>query len=88
MLIFSPGYEKVVENEGMPILDDFPRRGNLIIRFNIAFPKYLPKACKQMLRKGFQLAKIGGGVNQYETVNKLVLADKILRVDVNEQMPP
>jgi DnaJ family protein B protein 13 len=86
--VIFPGYEKIVENEGMPILDDYPRRGNLIIRFNIAFPKYLPKACKQLLRKGFQLAKIGGGINQYETVNKLVLADKILRVDLNEQMPP
>ncbi|EFA03257.1 dnaJ homolog subfamily B member 13 [Tribolium castaneum] len=86
--VIFPGYEKIVENEGMPVLDDYPKRGNLIIRFDIAFPKYLPKACKHLLRKGFQLAKIGGGVDQYETVNKLVLADKILRVDLNEQMPP
>lgn len=72
----------------MPILDDYPNRGSLIIRFNIMFPKYLPKPCKQLFRKGFELAKIGGGVQQYETINKLVLADKILRVDLNEQLPP
>lgn len=72
----------------MPILEDYPNRGNLIIRFDIIFPIYLPKACKEVLHKGFQLAKIGGGTNQYETINKLVLADKILRVDLNEQLPP
>lgn len=86
--IVSPGYEKIVENEGMPILEKPAEKGNLIIRFNINFPQYLPKASKEHMQKAFYLAKIGGGLNQHEMINKLVLADKILRVDPDEQLPP
>lgn len=84
----SSTYEKTVENEGMPLLESPGEKGNLIIRFDIEFPKYLPKASKELLQRGFHLAKIGGGMNQHEMINKLVLADKILRVDPDEQMPP
>lgn len=72
----------------MPILDDYPRKGNLIIRFNVQFPYYLPKSSKEVLQQGFRLARLGGGMNQHELINKLVLADKILRVDPDEQLPP
>lgn len=82
------GYEKVVENEGMPILENPNEKGNLIIRFNVQFPTYLPKASKDMIDKAFKLAKIGGGRDQHEMINKMVLADKILRVDADEQLPP
>lgn len=88
LIFFSPGYEKIVENEGMPILEKYPEKGNLVIRFNIDFPNYLPKNSKELLKKGFQMAKVGGGVNQHEIINKLVLADKILRVDPDERLPP
>ncbi|KAG5889018.1 hypothetical protein JTB14_033947 [Gonioctena quinquepunctata] len=84
--VVYPGYEKIVENEGMPILDQYPDKGNLIIRFEISFPMYLPKSSKEVLRKGFHLAKLGG--SQHEVINKLVLADKILRVDPDERLPP
>lgn len=87
-LVFSPSYEKVVENEGMPILDQPGKKGNLIIRFNVEFPPYLPKACKKVLQNGFQLAKVGAGLGQHEMINKVILADKILRVDPDEQKPP
>ncbi|XP_018577837.1 dnaJ homolog subfamily B member 13-like [Anoplophora glabripennis] len=86
--VVFPGFEKIVENEGMPILEKYPEKGNLIIRFNIDFPNYLPKNSKELLKKGFQMAKVGGGVNQHEIINKLVLADKILRVDPDERLPP
>nr|CAI5818247.1 unnamed protein product [Callosobruchus analis] len=86
--VVSPTYEKIVEGEGMPILEQYPEKGNLIIRFNIEFPAYLPKSSKEMLKKGFHLAKIGGIGNQHEVINKLVLADKILRVDPDERLPP
>ncbi|CAH1987155.1 unnamed protein product [Acanthoscelides obtectus] len=86
--VVSPKYEKVVEGEGMPILEQYPEKGNLIIRFNIEFPKYLPKNSKDMLKKGFHVARICGGSNQHEVINKLVLADKILRVDPDERLPP
>ncbi|KAJ8974422.1 hypothetical protein NQ317_002450 [Molorchus minor] len=86
-VIFA-GYEKIVENEGMPILDRYPEKGNLKIRFDIEFPNYLPKNSKELIKKGFHMAKIGGGVTQHEIINKLVLADKILRVDPEERLPP
>ncbi|KAJ8920780.1 hypothetical protein NQ315_004921 [Exocentrus adspersus] len=83
-----PDMKKIVEDEGMPILEKYPERGKLIIKFNISFPSYLPKNSKNLLKKGFQMAKVGGGANQHEIINKLVLADKILRVDPDERLPP
>lgn len=77
-----------MENEGMPILEHYPQKGDLVIRFNIEFPKYLPKNSKEILRKGFDLAKISLEGSQYEAINKFVLADKILRVDKDERLPP
>lgn len=71
----------------MPIVDNPEEKGKLIIRFNIQFPKYLPKPSKELFHKAFYLAKIGGGMH-HEMVNKMVLADKILRVDPDEQLPP
>nr|CAI5818243.1 unnamed protein product [Callosobruchus analis] len=87
-VINNPTYEKIVEGERKPILERYPEKGNLIIRFNIEFPAYLPKSSKEMLKKGFHLAKIGGTGNQHEVINKLVLADKILRVNPDERWPP
>ncbi|XP_023012065.2 dnaJ homolog subfamily B member 13 [Leptinotarsa decemlineata] len=86
--VVYPGYEKLVENEGMPILDQYPSKGNLIIRFNIYFPLYLSQSSKEVLKKGFHLARLGGGTSQHEVINKLVLADKIMRVDPDERLPP
>lgn len=77
-----------MENEGMPILERYPEKGNLIIQFNIEFPNYLPKNSKEILRKGFNLVKISAERSQHEAINKLVLADKILRVDPEERLPP
>lgn len=77
-----------MENEGMPILEQYPERGNLIIRFDIEFPKYLPKSSKEALRKGFNLAKISTERSHLQAINKYVLADKILRVDPDERLPP
>lgn len=72
----------------MPILEQYPDKGNLIIKFNVTFPTYLPKNCKEIFRKGFHLCKLEGGGIQHEVINKMVLADKILRIDPDEQMPP
>lgn len=72
----------------MPILEHPNEKGDLIIRFNVHYPPYLPKASKQLMQKAFYLAKIGGGRNQHEMINKMVLADKILRVEPDEQLPP
>lgn len=72
----------------MPIVEKPNERGDLIIRFNVEYPPYLPKASRNLIQKAFYLAKIGGGKNQQEMINKMVLADKIMRVDPDEQLPP
>ncbi|KAJ8951171.1 hypothetical protein NQ314_007711 [Rhamnusium bicolor] len=51
--VISPIYEKLVENEGMPILERYPEKGNLIIKFSIEFPNYLPKNSKELMKKRF-----------------------------------
>lgn len=63
-------------------------KGNLIIKFDIQFPTYLPRNSKNLLQKAFHLAKIGGGFDQSEMINKIVLVDKMQRVDRDEQPPP
>lgn len=85
--VVSPSYEKVVENEGLPILDQYPKRGNLILRFEIDFPLYLTRASKDILVNAFHMSKLGAE-KSHESINKLVLADKILRVVPEEQLPP
>ncbi|XP_072391406.1 dnaJ homolog subfamily B member 13-like [Diabrotica undecimpunctata] len=86
--VVHPSYEKIIENEGMPILDQYPKKGNLIIRFNVIFPQYLPKNCKEVLKKGFHLCKFEEESRQRKVINNIVLTDKILRVDPDERLPP
>lgn len=72
----------------MPIFDQPDQKGDLKIRFNVEFPPYLPKASKKVLQNGFQLIKMGAGLGQHEMINKVILADKILRIDPDERKPP
>nr|BAB86234.1 putative heat shock protein [Oryza sativa Japonica Group] len=39
--IICPGYEKIIKGEGMPIADQKGARGDLRVKFEIAFPKQL-----------------------------------------------
>lgn len=39
--IICPGYEKVIEGEGMPIIEQRGARGDLRVKFEIVFPKQL-----------------------------------------------
>ncbi|XP_065601820.1 dnaJ homolog subfamily B member 13 isoform X4 [Cyrtonyx montezumae] len=48
--IVHPTYCKVVPGEGMPLLKDPRRRGDLFIHFNICFPKSLTPDKKALLR--------------------------------------
>ncbi|KAG5177702.1 DnaJ domain-containing protein [Tribonema minus] len=48
--VVSPGYEKRVPKEGMPISKKPGQRGDLILRFKIVFPKYLPDDKKLKIR--------------------------------------
>ena len=47
----SPGYEKVIAHEGMPISKSPGARGDLIIRFKLVFPAYLSEDKKLKLRR-------------------------------------
>lgn len=39
--VIYPGYEKIIEGQGMPSHNDPKTRGNLIIKFSVEFPKEL-----------------------------------------------
>lgn len=49
--IRSPSYCKVVPGEGMPLPQDPRRKGDLLIYFNICFPKNLTPDKKMLLRR-------------------------------------
>lgn len=49
-LLCSPNYCKVVPGEGMPLPGDTQRKGDLLIYFNICFPKKLTPNKKMLLR--------------------------------------
>lgn len=50
--VVCPGYERRVEGEGMPITKAPGTRGDLIIRFETAFPTSLPDERKHLVRQG------------------------------------
>jgi DnaJ homolog subfamily B member 4 len=48
--VVNPGYEKVIAKEGMPLSKQPGERGDLIIRFKLVFPQYLPDDKKLKMR--------------------------------------
>lgn len=49
--IVTPGYEKVVADEGMPLSKDPSKRGNLRIKFNVMYPPSLTPQQKYDVRR-------------------------------------
>ena len=49
--VVTPGYELAIAKEGMPIIKENGRRGNLRIRFDVDFPKRLSSEQRQNIRK-------------------------------------
>lgn len=49
--VVSPYYEKLVPGEGMPLSKRPTQRGDMLIRFHIAFPRYLTDEKKARLRE-------------------------------------
>jgi len=47
--IVSPGYTKIVKGEGVPLTSNKSTRGDLVIAFNIQFPKQLSPEQKELL---------------------------------------
>ncbi|KAG8046573.1 hypothetical protein GUJ93_ZPchr0008g12451 [Zizania palustris] len=58
--VVTPDYELVIAKEGMPIVKENGRRGNLRIKFDIIFPKSLSSEQRQNIRK------VLGGQPQHE----------------------
>ncbi|CAM9473462.1 unnamed protein product, partial [Discosporangium mesarthrocarpum] len=44
--VVSPGYERVIPGEGMPITRHRGERGDLILKFRLVFPQFLPDSKK------------------------------------------
>jgi DnaJ-class molecular chaperone len=51
--VIHPNYQKVVPNEGMPILGDPSKRGVLKIKFDIRFPTRINALQKAGMRRLF-----------------------------------
>lgn len=51
--VVTPDSMKVVPGEGMPISKKPGQRGDLIIKFNIEFPKYLSEKQKSLVKEAF-----------------------------------
>ena len=47
----SPGHEKRVVGEGMPLVEDPTKRGDLIVKFQLKFPSALDGRQKQLLKQ-------------------------------------
>jgi DnaJ family protein B protein 13 len=52
--VITPTYTKRVEGEGMPSTKDPSKRGDLILKFNIEFPRNLTDQSKAFVRKALQ----------------------------------
>ncbi|XP_046753176.1 dnaJ homolog subfamily B member 13-like [Diprion similis] len=84
--VVSPDYEKVVIGEGLPLVENPKERGDLIIRFNIEFPAYMPNSSKNYVKKAFRVSSAGGEKGDTEYIQRLILADK-LRRNVDSDIP-
>lgn len=44
------GYQKYIPSEGMPHSKEASKRGELVVRFDVLFPKYISEEKKAKLR--------------------------------------
>ncbi|XP_011305046.1 dnaJ homolog subfamily B member 13-like [Fopius arisanus] len=56
--IITPNYRKVVAGEGLPLMHEPTRRGDLVISFLIEFPMYLPVTSKNYVREALDETKL------------------------------
>lgn len=67
--IVSPGYTRTIPGEGMPYLNDFNKRGDLIVEFAIEFPKHLGPDSKDLIRRAL-VPSAAAAHNKREEQNK------------------
>lgn len=54
--VITPTYEKIIEDEGLPIpACPLKAKGNLILRFGLVFPEYLSKKSKSAFAEAFRV---------------------------------
>ncbi|KAL0269680.1 UNVERIFIED_CONTAM: hypothetical protein PYX00_007329 [Menopon gallinae] len=82
--IVHPAYEKIVVGEGMPIVDNTQEKGDLIMRFKIDFPTYLPRASKNLIRKALNVCKMISIPGEAENINLRVMVDKMMRMPLHD----
>ena len=49
--VHSPGHEKRIVGEGMPLVEDPTKRGDLVVKFQLKFPSTLDKRQKLLLKQ-------------------------------------
>ncbi|XP_024874202.1 dnaJ homolog subfamily B member 13-like [Temnothorax curvispinosus] len=82
--IVAPDYMKRVPGEGMPLPTNPKQKGDLILRFNIEFPVYLPLSSKNHIKKAFEVSRTN--IENAEYVHRLILANKMRR-NVDDNVP-
>lgn len=66
----------------MPFVANPRQRGDLILRFTVEFPVYLPLPNKNHIRKAFEVSR----VEDAAYIHRLLLADKMRR-NVDDGVP-
>ncbi|KAK7864309.1 hypothetical protein R5R35_009563 [Gryllus longicercus] len=77
--VVHPLYEKIIKGEGMPLVQDPRKKGDLIIRFEVEFPKYLPKAAKLLILEAWRSATLEKE-GEPDQIFKLVMLDKMKKI--------
>lgn len=49
--VHSPGHEKRIVGEGMPLVEDPAQRGDLVVKFQIKFPSTLDPRQKLLIKQ-------------------------------------
>ncbi|KAG7210912.1 hypothetical protein KM043_016289 [Ampulex compressa] len=83
--VVTPDYQKRVPDEGLPFPENPKQRGNLVLRFDIEFPVYLPVSSKNYIKRAFDAPR-SVDIGDAEYVHRLILANKIRR-NVDSDVP-
>ncbi|EMS63595.1 DnaJ homolog subfamily B member 4 [Triticum urartu] len=75
--VVTPGYELAIAKEGMPIVKENGRRGNLRIRFDVDFPKRLSSEQRHNIRKvksigRFKETKRTDGISTSDIIKRIL----------------
>ncbi len=49
--MFRPGFTRTIPGEGMPLVDNTDTKGDLVVEFDIEFPKSLTADSKELIKR-------------------------------------